>query len=76
MKILVVKTCDGDVYYKGNERLRAIECAEKYLEMHKDVAGEDGENWIALQEAKITGKEKKVFEALVECGAIREREFE
>ncbi len=77
MAILVVKTSDGDLYFDGSReryRSKASDLAlEQVLVSRRDDFSEEE---IASVEAANRAGWRKLYAALVDVGAIKEREFQ
>lgn len=70
--IIVVKTCDGDVYF-GNtrvvDRAAAVNMAVSQV-IQNDLSGYEQEDRESVMIALASGKHKLLWEALENCGAI------
>lgn len=75
-EIIVVKTCDGDVYFKANKTQRslAVDLAARQVTTN-DLASYDEEDREAVREARYRRDWPALYKLLIECGAIKERDF-
>lgn len=74
MKIYVVKTCDGDMYYPTSRnafKFKAIEMAVQQI-LHNDLSSWDEESREEVQAAWDNKDYKKLFSILTNMRAIIE----
>jgi hypothetical protein len=76
MKIIVVKICDGDVYFRSKkvDKVRAMIMAQEQV-LQNDIINYDQDDIKKLRKHIMTGDYDLVYQTLVEFGTIREREF-
>ncbi len=74
MKIIVVKTCDGDVYFRGDRnasKSKAMDMATNQV-LNYDLSGYCQEDVSQVKIAKDGQNWTNLWKALMNCGAIRE----
>lgn len=77
MKIIVVKTCDGDIYYPDQrqaDRVRAANAAAEQV-LENDMGRYSLEDREAVQAAKTDRDARRLWSALVDARAVRVEEL-
>lgn len=75
MFIIVVKTCDGDVYFSKTER-KKVEASELAADqvLHHNIGDWDEEDKVRVHEAITSRDYKKLWKVLLDIQAIRVEE--